>query len=378
MQNAEKQIRRTICEHNLIEKGDHIVLGLSGGPDSVCLFHVLLTMADELDLTIHPVHINHKFRPGAAEADQEYVENLSRRFGAEARVFTVDCSALAQELGQTSEEAGRKARYDAFFQVADEVAATEADASGAGDDVSSARVKIAVAHNANDQAETVLFRILRGTGMDGIAGMAYAREERRGDSVQTDSNGMQTDRHSGSGRSYQIIRPLLDTWREDVEAYCDEKGLDPVTDHTNSEEVYTRNKIRLDLIPYIEEKYNSNIQQALVRMAGIAAADKDYFWEVTSRTFDELRAGGAECRKMNDAGKRCVALDWHGLAECHEALRHRILLKAFDEIGLTQDITAERLAAADKIILGNVGGKTVEFPRGYSLSVGKGLVEIRG
>ncbi|MGX8773942.1 MAG: tRNA lysidine(34) synthetase TilS, partial [Bacillota bacterium] len=161
MLKAEKIIRDTIREHNLIEKGDHIVIGLSGGPDSVCLFHVLSVMAAEMDLTIHPVHVNHMFRPGAAEADQKYVEELSEHFGLTPYVFTVNCSALAEELDMTSEEAGRKARYDAFFLVAEKVAG---ELGGPG------RVKIAVGHNANDQAETVLFRILRGTGMDGLAG----------------------------------------------------------------------------------------------------------------------------------------------------------------------------------------------------------------
>ncbi len=353
MLKAEKQIRETIRAHNLIEEGDHIVIGLSGGPDSVCLFHVLLKMAKEIDLTIHPVHINHMFRPGAAEADQAYVENLSRQYGLAAKVFTVDCSALAEELGMTSEEAGRKARYDAFFRTAEEIYSSVAEKNHG-------RVKIAVAHNANDQAETVLFRILRGTGMDGIAGMAYERVERRG------MDG--TEGADGAGeRTVPVIRPLLDTWREDVEAYCAQMELEPVTDHTNNEELYARNKIRLDLIPYIEEKYNSNFREGLVRMAKIAAADKDYFWTETAQAYEKL--------KVPDAF--AVTLDWRGLAQCHEALRHRIILKAFRDIGLDQDITAERLEAADKIILGSVGGKTVEFPHGHTLSVGKGLVTIK-
>ena len=347
MLKAEKQIRETICAHNLIVEGDHIVIGLSGGPDSVCLFHVLLKMAEEMKLTLHPVHINHRFRPGAAEADQAYVEALSQKYGLTARVFTVDCNALAEELGMTSEEAGRKARYDAFLQVAEEIGGS---------------VKIAVAHNANDQAETVLFRILRGTGMDGIAGMAYEREER-------------TNAADAGGRTFCIIRPLLDTWREDVEEYCAEMKLDPVTDHTNNEELYARNKIRLDLIPYIEQKYNSNFQEGLVRMAKIAAADKDFFWTETVQAYERLRAPTADT--ADSAGVVfAVALDWRGLAECHEALRHRIILKAFSDVGLEKDITAERLEAADKIILGRVGGKTVEFPHGHTLSVGKGVVEI--
>lgn len=353
MLKAEKQIRETICEHNLIEEGDHIVIGLSGGPDSVCLFHVLLKMAEERKLTIHPVHINHQFRPGAAEADQAYVEELSRKYGLTARTFTVDCNALAEKLGMTSEEAGRKARYDAFLRVAEEVTAEEVHS----------KVKIAVAHNANDQAETVLFRILRGTGMDGIAGMAYERVEKRSS-------------EGAGGSAFRIIRPLLDTWREDVEEYCAEMELHPVTDHTNNEELYARNKIRLDLIPYIEEKYNSNFQEGLVRMAKIASADKDFFWTETMQAYEKLQVpspadatGGAE-----DAF--AVTLDWRGLAACHEALRHRVILKAFNDMGLEKDITAERLEAADKIVLGRVGGKKVEFPHGHMLRVGKGVVEI--
>ena len=353
MLKAEKIIRETIREHNLIENGDHIVIGLSGGPDSVCLFHVLSVMSEEMDLTIYPVHINHQFRPGAAEEDQKYVEDLCDRFGLTANVFTVNCNALAAELGMTSEEAGRKVRYDAFFLMAEKIA----DELGG-----AARVKIAVGHNANDQAETVLFRILRGTGMDGLAGMAYSRDESRAEGESTGT--------------YRVVRPLLDVWREDVEAYCEAKGLDPVTDHTNNEGLYARNRIRLDLIPYIEEKYSSNFQEGLVRMAKIAAADKDYFWEETTKAYEQLIVPAADPDDSLAGGM--VTLSWRGLAECHEALRHRVILKAFGEIGLEKDITAERLEAADKIILGSVGGKTVEFPHGYSLSAGKGVIRIQG
>ena len=107
-------------------------------------------------------------------------------------------------------------------------------------------------------------------------------------------------------------------------------------------------------------------------MAKIAAADKDYFWEETWRTYTMLKAPAG--LTLSDELPAEVALDWRGLANCHEALRHRVILKAFDEIGLTQDITAERLEAADKVVLGQVGGKTVEFPHGYSLRIGKGKV----
>ena len=345
MSRASDQIRETIAKHNLIEKGDHIVLGLSGGPDSVCLFDALMEMAEEMDLTIHPVHINHKFRPGEAERDQKYVEDLckSRQLQCESR--EVDCNALAEELGMTSEEAGRKARYDAFFEQAETIYSRTGFAP-----------KIAVAQNADDQAETVLFRILRGTGTDGLAGIAYERAEAR------------------DGRSFKVIRPLLDTWRVDIEAHCTEKNLNPVIDHTNNEEIYSRNKIRLDLLPYVEEKYNSNIKEGLVRLAGIAAVDKEYIWKETEGAYEKLRV-------LKDSagmpfGEGVIVLNREGLAKCHEAIRHRIIFKAFGEIGLEKDITAERLEAADRIIEKKQSEKTVEFPHGYRLTVGKGRVII--
>ncbi|MCQ2545373.1 MAG: tRNA lysidine(34) synthetase TilS [Clostridia bacterium] len=349
MSRASDQIRKTIAKHNLIEKGDHIILGLSGGPDSVCLFDVLMELAEEMNLTIHPVHINHKFRPGAAERDQKYVEDLCKSYGVPSQSYVIDCNALAEELGMTSEEAGRKARYDAFFEWADTIYSKTVLSPEPG-----CAPKIAVAQNADDQAETVLFRILRGTGTDGLAGIAYEREERRGD------------------RSFKVIRPLLDTWRVDIEAHCREKNLNPVIDHTNNEEIYSRNKIRLDLLPHIEEKYNSNIKEGLVRLAGIAAVDREYIWKETEEAYSSLRV-------MKDSagmpfGSEKIVLEREGLAQCHEAIRHRLIFKAFGEIGLEKDITAERLEAADNIIEKIQSKKTVEFPHGYKMTVGKGRV----
>lgn len=351
MTKAEKRIRATIREHNLINYGDHIVMGLSGGPDSVCMFHVLLSLAEEMNLSIYAVHVNHKFRPGAAERDQKYVEDLCAKYGVAEKSYTVDCNELAVQLGMTSEEAGRKARYDAFFETAESV--TESFGGGSGD-FAFDHVKIAVAQNANDQAETILFRILRGSGTDGLAGIAYERYERRGE------------------RTYRVIRPLLDTCREDIEAYCEENGLDPVIDHTNNEEVYSRNRIRLDLIPYLEKKYNENIREGLCRLGRNAAADKEYFYQETDRKMEQLRI-------IKDSagipfGEGQVVLDRAGLAECHKAIRHRVMFRAFAETGLTQDITAERLAAADAIIEKKQGAKTVEFPHGYRVTVARGRV----
>lgn len=393
-------VRQTIRSHDLIHRGDHIVLGLSGGPDSVCLFHLLQRLAGELDLKIHPVHINHQFRPGAAERDQAYVEELCARAAEAAEVaggacgkgparagacvspcrsFVVDVNAMAEELGMTSEEAGRKARYDAFVQVAGELAGETAggpDAELARTDgldpelarpsgPDAPRVVIAVAQNANDQAETILHRVLRGTGTDGLSGIAYKRSE----------------------RGTPVIRPLLDVPRSEIEAYCQENHLDPVIDHTNNEPIYTRNKIRLEILPLLEQ-YNPNIVAGLTRLGRIAAADKECLWKEADAAYGKLRqaadsgedgpAGG--CAKNTPAGddqEAPVVLDREGLAALPEAIRHRVIARAFSDVGLASDISEERLQAADAIILKKQAPKTVEFPRGHRLTVKKGRVFVR-
>ena len=253
----KQRVLETIKTHELLEDGTHIVLGLSGGPDSVCLFDVLLELSAVKNFRIHPVHVNHKFRPGDAERDQEYVEELCRQRGLTCRTFTVDCNALAREEGLTSEEAGRKARYDAFFETAQGI--TQGFAQGLAQELAGEleqhctqepsmpgtdKIAIAVAQNANDQAETILFRMLRGTGTDGLAGIAYKRYE----------------------RGFAIVRPLLDVPRDEIEKYCEERNLSPRIDHTNNEAIYARNKIRLELLPMLREKFNPNIIETINRL----------------------------------------------------------------------------------------------------------------
>ena len=374
---AEK-VRRTIEDHKLLNKNEHIVLGLSGGPDSVCLFHILLRLRNEYNLTIHPVHINHKFRPGAAEHDQQYVERLCSENGIQCNTFEIDCNELAERYGMTSEEAGRKARYDSFYQVAESIAQNIVSGttkqgmnnhkeSEAGLTAARAQVKIAVAQNANDQAETILFRLLRGTGTDGLAGIAYERQE----------------------RGFSVIRPILDIYRDEIEAYCDDNELNPVIDHTNNEEIYARNKIRLELLPHLENRYNENMKESLVRLGRIAADDKDYIWQQVEKEYKRLanRQYAIRCDKSDEQsdirpadateepGKPLsVTMDREELSHVHPAVRHRIILRAFGEIGLEKDISEERIKAADYIIDKKQAPKTVQFPRGYRLTVAKGRV----
>ena len=331
--DMKQRVLETIKTHELLEDGTHIVLGLSGGPDSVCLFDVLLELSAVKNFRIHPVHVNHKFRPGDAERDQEYVEELCRQRGLTCRTFTVDCNALAREEGLTSEEAGRKARYNAFFETAQGIAqeltqglvqelAGELEQhcmqepSMPGTD----KIAIAVAQNANDQAETILFRMLRGTGTDGLAGIAYKRYE----------------------RGFAIVRPLLDVPRDEIEKYCEERNLSPRIDHTNNEAIYARNKIRLELLPMLREKFNPNIIETINRLGKNAAADKDYLAQQARDAYEEA---------LEDAdGRSCtVEVTTAKLDRMHKAVRMRVYNYLLADVGMEENLTEGQLEAIEKV-----------------------------
>ncbi|MCB6993404.1 tRNA lysidine(34) synthetase TilS [bacterium 210820-DFI.6.37] len=323
----KETIKQTILKHKLIQRGEHIVIGLSGGPDSVCLFHILKQLAQEMDFALYAVHVNHKFRPGDAEEDQAYVEALCEREGVTCVPFVYDCGAMAKELGLTSEEAGRKARYEAFGKVANALVQNG---------IPRENVKIAVAQNADDQAETVLLRLLRGTGPDGLSGIAYRR---------------------GEG-SVEVIRPLLDVPRREIEAYCKEKQLSPRIDQTNLQPVYTRNKVRLQLIPYLRENFNPGVSDALLRLSRIAGQDKDYLWSRAESEYSRLLQG-----------REPVCLNQEGLKELHPAVGRRVIMKAFQTAGLTQDITASHLEAAERLLQAEATSKRLDFPDGYCMEI---------
>lgn len=321
-----EKVLKTIRDHQLIEKHQHIVLGLSGGPDSLCLFHMLLRLAEDWDLTVYPVHVNHKLRPGAAEADQRFVEDFCLQAGFPARVYVYDCGAIAAKERLTSEEAGRKVRYEAFAREAAELRSKG---------VRPEDIRIAVAQNADDQAETILFRVLRGAGTDGLSGISYSRfdeEENR------------------------IVRPLLDIYKEEILAYCRENQLRPCVDATNQEPVYTRNRLRLQLIPLLEQEYNANIKDTLNRMGKIAARDSQFLWSQAKQAYDRL------CLEQTPA---MVTLEGDGLRQLDPALRQRVLSLAFQQVGLTEDVSYAHYESCEAIVFHAGPSAGCDLPDGY-------------
>lgn len=354
----KKKILKTIKEHGLLKSGDKVVLGFSGGPDSLALFYALHSLNREhietngkkgISLELCPVHINHKLRRGAAEEDQKFSEEFSEKLGLECRTFVMDCGKLAAELGLSSEEAGRKARYDSFREVASEISGRLPEEERL------SRVKIAVAQNADDRAETVLFRILRGTGIDGLSGIPYIRKDEAG---------------------FDIIRPLMDVTREEIEAYCEKEGLEPRRDHTNYEPLYTRNKIRLDLIPYLRENFNPSVVGALNRLADSAANDREYLFRQAKRAYEESRCDGkpdrGEFDRERSVGESAPAserkaengniksIEYHNkeiclktekLAKLDKSVRYRVYNIALYDIGMKENVTTKFLDAIDGIRL---------------------------
>lgn len=339
----KNKILQTIRKQQLLEKGMHIVVGLSGGPDSLCMFDVLCNMAPEWDLKLYPVHVNHKFRPGAAEEDQDFVEKFCQAAGWPCRTFVCDCTAVARQDGLTPEEAGRKVRYEAFRKTAEDIAAGQMPAPAQQAPVPREQIAIAVAQNAQDQCETILFRLLRGSGPDGLAGIAYKRYDEGG---------------------FAVIRPLLDVSREEIEAYCAERGLTPRRDHTNEETVYMRNRIRLELIPYLQEHFNPNIIETVNRLGRAAAADKDYL----TRQADVVLSGGQADVVLSDhpADGPAASLQIETLRQLHPAVRMRVYQKAAKEAGLKEGLTAAHLDGMDQIVHGDSPSARWELPDGFT------------
>ena len=226
LDKLEQNFLDTIKENNLISKGDVIVVGVSGGPDSITLLTCLNKYKDYFEIKLICAHINHLIRKDSTE-DEQYVENVCEKMGIKCYVKRAEVEKIAKEQKKGAEEVGRKIRYDFFDEIAKQENAN----------------KIAIAHNMNDNAETMLLNIIRGSGMQGLEG------------IQAEKYG-------------KFIRPLINCSREDIEEYCAKYNLQPRIDSTNKENIYRRNIIRNKLLPEIKE-LNPNIVQSLSNLSKI-------------------------------------------------------------------------------------------------------------
>lgn len=262
-----ERVRTEIERNGLLARGETVVAGVSGGPDSLCLLHVLQRLSAEYALHLHVAHLNHQLRGAEADADAAFVAHTAQAWGLSVTVESVDVRALARSRKLAVEEAARQARYTFLARVAHSIAAQ----------------RIAVAHNADDQVETVLMHALRGSGLAGLRGMQpMSRLEGEAPLAQPDASGL------------WLIRPLLGVPRSEIEAYCQAQGLQPRFDHSNLDTTYYRNRLRHELLPFLET-FNPGIREVILRSASILTAEHDYLRQQTELAWNQVvRAEGPQ------------------------------------------------------------------------------------
>lgn len=311
----------TIVKYDMISYGDEIVIGFSGGPDSLALLHILLSIKEEYNLTLHAAHINHMIRGEEALRDEEFCRRFCRENGITFHLLREDVNSLAKKLKITSEEAGRKVRYEFFNNI------IESNPNG----------KIALAHNLNDNGETIIMRFLRGSSLLGMSGISPKRDN--------------------------IIRPIIECKRCEIESYCSEHNLNPVIDSTNLQEVYTRNKIRLNLIPYIMKNFNNNILENLNTNSLIARDEEDFLSSIAVNSAEKIKlANGYSRDEFNDL---------------HIALRRRVLRTIIgNTIGDINGIESKHIDMLLDFIKSGESGKSINIKKGTICTLSYDLFNI--
>ena len=314
----QKQVKATIKNYNLINKGDKIIIGVSGGPDSVALVHVLNSLRRDLKLKLHIAHLDHMLRKDSSE-DRKFVESLAKKLNLPVTCAKINIKEIA--AGGSLEEIARNARLGFLFKVAKDNKAN----------------KIALGHNLDDQAETVLMRILRGAGLYGLSAILPKREI----------------------ADFQIIRPLIETKRKEIEAFLRQKKIKARIDLSNQQDLYFRNKIRNKLLPLLEKEYNKNIKEILSNMAQIVASDYDY-----------LNRSALGIIKKN--GTR---INLRRLIRLHPAIRRIVLrLMIARKRGNMRRITFQHTKDIEDLIFNRPVNSIIDLPQGLSAIKKKGHI----
>lgn len=316
--------------YHMIPENKNIVVGLSGGADSVCLLYVVAALRKKLGLQLCAVHVHHGLRGVEADADEAYVRDICRAWDVPLKAMRIDAAALAKQWGIGCEEAGRRARYEIFEECLQEMGGC--------------RGAIAVAHHRDDCAETLLFHMFRGTGLDGMAGIRPVRK---------------TERES------MIIRPLLETGKTEIESFLQEKGISWRIDSTNTGEDYTRNRIRNRVLPYAEKEICSGAGAHLAKEAQLLAETADFVRSCTRQALercrveaDDLKANACGIEIVEHVGQRegtaeyrrndkqaIIYLNTELLRQEDIFLQKQCVRECLLEIGTGRDLTAAHIEA---------------------------------
>lgn len=317
-------VRQTIQKFHLIPAGQTVVAGVSGGADSLTLLHMLHRLSDRMNFHIHVATLNHQLRGEESAADAHFVQAIAHEWGIPVTADQVDVSALAHDEHLGIEVAARLARYRFLAQVAQVVGAT----------------RIVVAHHVDDQAETVLMRLLRGVGTRGLAGMSMLSL---------------VPGHP----DLLLIRPLLNITRTQIEAYCQQHKLTPRTDSTNQDTKLLRNAIRQNVLPYLM-KFNAQLSQTLNRLAETSAIDNDYL--------DQRLQQFVDTHTLSISPKQ-IGFSLYDFRDLHPALQRRLLIWSLAKLGVTEDLSHDRILDAVEIGLRGRQGALSLLGNGFHLRV---------
>ena len=321
----EKKVIKTIVDNKLIEPNDKIVLAVSGGPDSICMFDIINKLRKrEIDCQIVVVHVNHMIREEAHE-DEKYVQKICEENDIEFYSKSIDVLNFANTSKIGVEEAGRIARYDFFDEVVKKTGSN----------------KIAIAHNKNDKAETVIMNILRGSGLGGLKGI----EVKRG----------------------KYIRPLIDCNREEIEEYCKENKLNPRIDKTNFDNTYTRNKIRNIVIPYIKKEFNPNFIETINRLSVLASEQEEYIEKLVMQKYENMLIEEKFQTNLSLMAKNCqtnpspmaqIALDLKKFNKEEKVIKSGIIIYTITKLfGTSKGIEKIHIEDLIKLCENNIGNK---------------------
>jgi tRNA(Ile)-lysidine synthase len=266
-----EKAKKAINEYKMLENVSTVVVGLSGGADSVCLLHVLNLLKNDCNLNLIAAHVNHGIRGEEAENDAIFSMNFAESLNVHFSLLKANCVEEAEESGETLEEAGRRIRYEFFDMLCEDETYV-----------------IATAHNSNDNMETVIFNITRGSALSGAKGIPPKRDN--------------------------IIRPLIFCSREEIEGYCKENNLEYVTDSTNLTDDYTRNRIRHNVLPELK-KVNSNVIESFTRFSQSVRVDDEFLDSVAETALESSQID--ECSYSVDA-----------ITSLHQSIKNRVIFKA--------------------------------------------------
>ena len=308
------KVLNTIRKYNMILPDEKIILAVSGGPDSTALLYLMYNLRDELKCSFHIAHLNHNLRGKESNADAEFVKEQAHKLGLPITVESLDVYNMITSK-ESLESGARRIRYEFYKQVMAEVGAK----------------KVAQGHTADDQAETVIMRFLRGSGTKGLSGIPPIR------------NGI-------------YIRPIIEMTRTEVEEYLQNLNITPRWDSSNLSTEYERNKIRHELIPILERNYSPNIKRILQQTADILRTEEDLLTELTQQNM-------GECVESQDS--KSITISIIKIKRCHIALQRRILRLSIETLlGDLNRYDFDHIDDLINLIDHGATGSIISLPRG--------------